>query len=364
MHTPVKGKTSKSESAFISVQNAGILSSDTHHNLPDIKEHYQQGCCTQTCWSLLGSLCFLGGALCYIVNGAGWTYLEVQYGANAVTDYYYEEQKKLANGTDKLDQNYYQVKYQEIDGQFSWWEIAGASLYILNPVVDFLGGALGAFCLKPTEEMRSKVRPKCLYMIAWDSLGAVLFFVAACLYMINIWIAKAKFEYGEAYDVIDFFAVMCFVADACIYLTGRIVRMQLAAGTPQAKAICCCGPDWTGFVSLDFGLYGDIFFIIGALVEVYDHFNYSNAANLVAQSLWALDAMLYLMEWILVNTTRDGLRFSERSVGKRYSGVSKVSRRQSLLNRINTSTSLNGGTRPTSATPNTPDYGTLKVEEC
>ena len=43
------------------------------------------------------------------------TYLEVEYGANAVTDYYYEEQKKLANGTDELDPNYYQVKYQEIE---------------------------------------------------------------------------------------------------------------------------------------------------------------------------------------------------------------------------------------------------------
>ena len=37
------------------------------------------------------------------------------YGENAVTDYYGEEQTKLANGTDKLEPNYYYAKYQEIE---------------------------------------------------------------------------------------------------------------------------------------------------------------------------------------------------------------------------------------------------------
>ena len=99
-------------------------------------------------------------------------------------------------------------------GQFGWWEIAGAVFYLLNPLVDFMGGALQfvhtlhdrkltpcacrssqaciclwfsscycgyawaaatcacrGFCLKPTMEMKQKVRPKILYAVPWDSVG-------------------------------------------------------------------------------------------------------------------------------------------------------------------------------------------------
>lgn len=367
METPTKAP--KSEESYLEEQQytpgSNLLTSDGHHALPDIQKYHQSGCCTQTCWNLLSSLCFLGGAICYIVNGAGWTYLEVKYGGNAVTEYYYYETARFMNGTDELYYNYYYTKYEQIRGQFSWWEIAGASLYILNPVLDFCSGALCAFCIcKINEELETKVKPKCLRCLPWDSLGATLFFVASCLYMCNIIIAMVLNEYEKIYDVVDFFACFIFVADAVVYLLGRIVRIQLAKNTPQAKALCCFGSAWTGFVSLDYGFYGDILFLIGAMVEVVDHFQYRNATNLVACILWALDALLYLVEWILINTTRDGLRYSERSSGRRYTNVSTMSRRQSLLRRLNGPTSVNGGTRPSNVVPNTPTYGAATVEDC
>ncbi len=65
-----------------------------------------------------------------------------------------------------------------------------------------------------------------------------------------------------------------------------------------------------------------------------------------------------------MNTTRDGLRFSVRSSGRRYTGVSNVSRRQSLIDADNVYGYTYSDSKKGDNRESTRNYGTNGVEEC
>lgn len=159
--------------------------------------------------------------------------------------------------------------------------------------------------LRPSDTI-SETRQVCcpsFDRVWWDILAALFFLIPACFYVA----ASLIDPYGVYWpwivigpmDTADYSALMCkiagagFVFDAVLALCGRwSIRRQVP---PHDRLALFCPP--RGFFTMDWGCWGDFFFLIGALVEGYSQFyGYGIGLEWVTEILWTLDALFYIFQ--------------------------------------------------------------------
>merc|ERR1740138_1362902 len=89
-------------------------------------------------------------------------------------------------------------------------------------------------------------------------------------------------------------AASIFVVNSVVGLVGRYSYIRTTPREDQLVKVCV----WTarGFFEVDWGLWGDIFFLVGAIVGVFQQFkSYSEPLDWLVEWLWTLDALFYMI---------------------------------------------------------------------
>merc|ERR1719329_1411431 len=161
---------------------------------------------------------------------------------------------------------------------------------------------------RPSAESEDEIKYTCYDNIAWDLWGALIFMVASFFYLFASLVDKNAVNppwtflipgYKDRTDIWPYsencskIAAVMFVVNSIVGLMGRYSYIRT---TPREDRLVMVQM-WTarGFFEIDWALWGDIFFFIGAVVGVYQQFaTYNEALDWLVESLWTLDAVFYI----------------------------------------------------------------------
>lgn len=145
--------------------------------------------------------------------------------------------------------------------------------------------------------------------VPWDVYAAILFFIGSIFYLVSSLIDKNAVNPPWTWLIIGYsgrqsiwpYSELCCKIGACIFVANSLVgfmgRYSYIRTTPakdQLVKVCL----WTagGFFEIDWALWGDIFFMIGSVVGVYQQFaTYVEYLDWITEGLWALDALFYMI---------------------------------------------------------------------
>lgn len=142
--------------------------------------------------------------------------------------------------------------------------------------------------------------------VPWDLCAALLFLTGSVFYLVASLVDKNAVNPPWSWLIIgDFtepqYGTLCSKIGACIFVANSVVglagRYSYIRTTPredQLVKVCV----WTArsFFEVDWALWGDMLFLIGAIVGVYQQFNdYTEPLDWVVESLWTADAVFYMI---------------------------------------------------------------------
>lgn len=145
--------------------------------------------------------------------------------------------------------------------------------------------------------------------VPWDLYAALIFMTGSIFYLVASLIDKNVVNppwtwliigYSDRSSIAPYSVLMSkiaasiFVFNSVVGLVGRYSYVRTTPREDQLVKVCV----WTarGFFEVDWALWGDVLFFIGAIVGVYQQFNvYTEPLDWVVESLWALDAVFYMI---------------------------------------------------------------------
>jgi hypothetical protein len=161
----------------------------------------------------------------------------------------------------------------------------------------------------PSAEGEDEIKYTWFDNIAWDLWGALIFMIASIFYLIASLIDKNAVNPPWTWLIIGYkdrnsiwpYSELCSKIAACIFVVNSIVglvgRYSYIRTTPVKDQLVKVYL-WTasGFFEIDWALWGDVFFFIGAVVGVYQQFKtYTEPLDWLVESLWTLDALFYMI---------------------------------------------------------------------
>jgi len=158
-------------------------------------------------------------------------------------------------------------------------------------------------------ESEDDIRYTAFDNVPWDLFAALLFMTGSIFYLVASLIDKNAVNPPWTWLIIGYegrqsiwpYSELCskiaasiFVVNSIVGLVGRYSYIRTTPVKDQLVKVFL----WTanGFFDIDWALWGDMFFFIGAVVGAYQQFaTYSEPLDWLVESLWTLDALFYMI---------------------------------------------------------------------
>jgi len=198
----------------------------------------------------------------------------------------------------------------------SWLNLLGGVLFTVEALIDTAWTAWSGFAEKPalsfTRRRSQSLRMgqlssnTCWDTVNWELWSSVFFLIPSLLYLVEALadpnikgipmyqkLVLQGFDMGVFAKWLDWGAVIIFIVDGLLRLICRWrIRVNTAPSERLVLLHVCAADD---FLHIDWITWGDVLFLAGSLLGLFDELYKSALLSWTSLGLWTMDAILYLI---------------------------------------------------------------------